>query len=326
MILFTSFRRLGSLCLIGVLIEGAAVPVHGQVTLQRREADLATRLGPGDELRIAVADVDDIPDRPIRIDSAGQVDLPLVGTIQAAGLTPEQLRQALQARYTKYVTNPQVTVNVTTYESRPVSVLGAVARPGIYQMNSPKRLTDVLALAGGPSPDAGSTVIITRQSTRGDLVSPGLQTEHSTTSNTLRIPLDGLISATRPDHDILIDPDDVVTLPKGDVVYVLGNVHRAGGFSLASHPSLTVIQAVTLAEGFSSNAAASRARILRRVEPGTPAKEIKVDADRILQGKDPDQPLLANDILYIPNSALKAVSKRALEAAIGVTTAAVIYR
>lgn len=277
-------------------------------------------------MRIAVADVDDIPDRPIRIDPAGQIDLPLIGTLQAAGLTPEQLRQALQARFAKYVTNPQVTVNVTAYESRPVSVLGAVARPGVYQMNSPKRLTDVLSLAGGASPEAGASVIVTRENARGELNAAGLTTEKSATTSTVRIPLDELTSATRPDHNILIEPQDVITLPKAEVVYVLGNVRKAGGFSLATHPSLTVIQAVTLAEGFSSNASASHARILRRVEANAPAKEIKVDATRILEGKEPDQPLLANDILFIPNSALKAASKRAIEAAIGVTTAAVIYR
>ena len=300
--------------------------LRGQAVLQRRDADIAARLGPGDELRIAVADVDDIPDRPIRIDAAGQIDLPLIGTLQAAGLTPEQLREALQSRFAKYVATPQVTVNVTTYESRPVSVLGAVGRPGVYQINSSKRLTDVLSLAGGPSPEAGSTVVVTRQNTRGELSATGLTAEQSATANTLRVPLDELTSATRPDHNILIEPEDVITVPKADIIYVLGNVHKAGGFSLATHPSLTVIQAVTLAEGFSSNAAASHAKILRRVEANAPAREIKVDASRILEGKAPDQPLLANDILFIPNSALKAASKRAIEAAIGVTTAAVIYR
>lgn len=320
------YRQLALLGLTALLLLSSTPRARAQVALQRRDADVAARLGPGDELRIAVADVDDIPDRPIRIDPAGAIDLPLVGTLAAAGLTPEELRHALQLRFAKYVSNPQVTVNVTAYESRPVSVFGAVARPGVYQMNNQKHLADVLSLAGGASPEAGSTVVVTRQNTRGSLSAAGLTPEVSSTTSTLRIPLEELTSATRPDRNIVIEPEDVVTLPKADVIYVLGNVHKAGGFSLANHPSLTVIEAVTLAEGFSSNAAASHARILRRVEANVPPKEIKVDADRILAGKDPDQPLLANDILFIPNSALKAASKRAIEAAIGVTTAAVIYR
>ncbi|WP_419807109.1 polysaccharide biosynthesis/export family protein [Terriglobus sp.] len=321
-------KRFFALLLLFALLRLSCVAeAFGQATLQRREAPSAEySLGPGDQVRIMVADVDNLPDRPIRIDPVGQIDLPLVGTVQAAGLTPEQLRAALQTKFAKYVTDPQVTVNVAEYESRPVSVLGSVTHAGVYQMTSPKHLVDVLSLAGGTAPDAGATVVVTRQTDRGSLSVAGLQTEKSGSSSIVHISLNALTSGSRPSDNILIQPDDVITVPKAEVIYVLGNVRRAGGFSLASHPSMTVLQAVTLAEGFTPNAAASHARILRKVEENAPAKEIKVDASRILAGKEPDQPLFANDILFIPNSAWKASSKRALEAAIGVSTAAAIYR
>ena len=301
--------------------------IRGQVTLQHRDtANPEYTLGPGDQIRIAVADVDDLPDRPVRIDPVGQIDLPLIGAVQASGLTPAQLRDVLQAKFATYVASPQVTVNVAEYESRPVSVLGAVSRAGVYQMTSPKHLVDVLSLAGGTAPDAGSAVVITRQTAQGLVSVPGLNTVKSGTASSVRISLDDISAGRRPEENVLIQPGDVISVPKAEVVYVFGNVHRAGGFSLANHPSLTVLQAISLAEGFSSNASASHARILRKVEDNAAPKEIKVDADRILAGKDPDQPLFANDILFIPNSAWKASSKRALEAAIGVTTAAAIYR
>ena len=320
-------RFLQLFLVIALLCATAASEVHGQATLQRHEsANPEYTLGPGDQIRIVIADVDDIPDRPVRIDPVGQIDLPLVGAVQAAGLTPAQLREELQAKYSKYVTSPQVIVNVAEYESRPVSVVGAVVHAGVYQMTSPKHLIDVLSLAGGAAPDAGSTVVITRQAARGGLSVPGLKTERSATTSSLRLSLDAVTSGSRPEDNILIQPEDVVAVPKAEIVYVLGNVRRAGGFSMASHPNLTVLQAVSLAEGFTGNAAASHARILRKVEDNTPPKEIKVNAERILSGKDPDQPLFANDILFIPNSALKAASRRAIEAAIGVTTAAAIYR
>lgn len=316
---------------IGLYILGLclvlSVGSNAQVTLQQRVAPAGEyTLGSGDQVRIMVSDVDDIPDRAVRIDPAGEIDLPLIGQVHAGGLTPEQLRQLLRSRFSKYVTDPVVTVNVTEYESRPVSVLGAVMHAGVYQMNSPKYLVDVLSMAGGTAPDAGATVVVTRQAARGELVVAGSRPEKNSGSSTVRISLDGITSATRPSDNILIQPDDVITVPKAAIVYVLGNVRKAGGFSMASYPSMTVLQAISLAEGFSSNASASHARILRKVEENVPAKEIKVDATRILAGKDPDQPLFANDVLYIPNSAFKAASKRAVEAAIGVTTAAVIYR
>ena len=320
--------RVFALVLLFALVGIAAVAqIQGEAVLQHRETPSAEyTLGPGDQVRIVVADVEDIPDRPIRIDPVGQIDLPLVGTVQAAGLTPAQLRETLQAKFATYVTGPQVTVNVAEYESRPVSVLGSVVRAGVYQMTSPKHLVDVLSLAGGAAPDAGSEVVVTRQAARGGLSVAGLKTEQSGAFNSVHITLDDLTSASRPEENILIQPDDVITVPKASVVYVLGDVRRAGGFSMAAHPSMTVMQAVSLAEGFTGNAAASHARILRKVEANAPPKEIKVDATRILAGKDPDQPLFANDILFIPNSALKAASKRAIEAAIGISTAAAIYR
>ncbi len=317
-----------SLMILNFVLAGACCAVApGQATLRQREVSAPEyTLGPGDQIRIVVSDVDDLPDRPVRIDPAGQIDLPLVGEVQAAGLAPEQLREVLRTRFSMYVTDPLVTVNVAEYESRPVSVLGAVLRPGVYQMNSPKHLVDVLSMAGGTSPEAGAVVVVTRQSARGSLSVAGVQTEKSGATSSVRISLDGITSSTRPSDNILIQPDDVITIPKASIVYVLGNVRKAGGFSMALHPSMTVLQAITLAEGFSSNASAGHARILRKVEDNAPAKEIKVDANRILAGKDPDQPLFGNDILFIPNSALKAASKRAVEAAIGVTTAATIYR
>ena len=248
--------------------------------------------------------------------------------MHAAGLTPTQLKAQLAVQLSKYITAPRVSVNVVENASRPVSVLGAVTHAGVYQLQGPRTLAEVLSLAGGTAADAGPTVVVTRSSQWGQVQVPGLKTELNGATSSVKIPLDQLTSATNPAANILLQPNDVVSVPKAEIVYVVGNVHKAGGFSLSHHETLSVLQAISLAEGFSPDAAASRARILRRSPEGdsVPPREILVDASKILAGKAPDQPLYANDILFIPNSAFKASSKRVIEAAIGISTGVLVYR
>ncbi len=325
MVVSPTIRNL--LCAL-VLTATTGISVFPQATLLRRDEPVEYRLGAGDQLSLHVTDLDEISDKPVRIDPDGNIDLPLIGIVHAAGLTPTQLKVQLTTQLTKYITAPRVTVNVTDNASRPVSVLGAVTHAGVYQLQGPRTLVEVLSLAGGTAPDAGPTVVITRQAQWGQLQAPGLKAELNGATSSLKIPLEQLTSATNPAANITIQPNDVVSVPKAEVVYVVGNVRKAGGFTLSHHETLSVLQAISLAEGFSPDAAASHARILRRSPEGdsVPPREIKVDASKILAGKEPDQPLYANDILFIPNSAFKASSKRMIEAAIGVSTGVLVYR
>lgn len=320
--LLHSFRLL--VCISVFCLAQMAI---GQAALQRRDApEPEVQLGAGDQVLLHVSDLDENPKEALRIDPNGNLDLPLVGSTHAAGLTPTELRQELVRAYSTYIQNPQVTINVTEYQSRPVSVLGSVTHAGVYQMQGPKRLAEILSLAGGTSNDAGPNVVVTRKQKWGSVTAPGATTTMASGDSTVSIPLENITSGKVPGDNILVEPDDVIAVPRAELVYVVGNVRRAGAFSLNHHSNMTVLQAISLAEGFSPDAAASHARILRRVENEQTPQEIKVDASRILAGKAPDQPLMANDILFIPNSALKASSKRIMEAAIGITTGVLVYR
>ncbi len=314
------------LCLILTVAQVSAL--RSQVTLQRRDAAVEYRLGSGDQVGLHVADMDEIGDKTIRIDPDGNLDLPMVGIVHAAGLTPSELKAELTSKLSRYITDPQVTVNVIENASRPVSVLGSVNHAGVYQLQGPRTLAEVLSLAGGTSADAGPVVVVTRQSQWGQVKVPGAKTDLNGATSTVRIPLEQLTSATNPAANIALEPNDLVSVPKAEIVYVVGNVKKAGGFTLSHHESLSVLQAITLAEGLSPNASAEHARILRRSPEGdaVPPREIKVDASKILAGKEADQPLFANDILFIPNSAFKASSKRVIEAAIGISTGILVYR
>lgn len=305
-----------------------ALPLVSQTTLQRRvEQTPEYVLGPGDQILLHVADVEDMPQMPIRIDPNGTIDLPLVGRVQAGGLTIPQLHDELATKLGKYLNAPDITINLSGMESRPVSVVGEVANPGIHQLSSPTRLLDVLSLSGGLKPDAGPTVLVTREARWGKLQGAEVKADAATGATTETFPLDALMKLKTPEDNILMRPGDVVSVPKGELVYVVGDVKKAGGFVLSTHRTLSVMEAVSLAEGMGPDSAAGSARILRPNPNGEGDHTIiPVDVDKISKGKAPDVRLYADDILYVPHSGMKAGSRRALEAAIGITSGVLIYR
>ena len=284
-------------------------------------------LGAGDQVTIHITDLDDIPDRPIRIDPNGSIDLPLLGRVDAGGLTLEQLREQIRTRASKYVNSPQVSINLADNQSRSVSVIGSVNNPGVHPLQGPKRLIEVISMAGGTRNDAGSRVILTRQSRWGELPLTQAKEDPTGTYSTATLSLENLLAGTSPTENILIDPGDVVSIPKADVVYVLGNVKKAGGFPLSTHESMSLLQTLSLAEGMDTNAAGSKARILRPPPGGDgKVKEIPVDIPKIFKGENPDVALYANDVLYVPNSLAKSGAKRTAEAVLSVATGVLIYR
>lgn len=269
--------------------------------------------------------MDEIPDKPVRIDPDGGLDLPLVGRIEAAGLTIAEFREHLSKKLAKYINDPQVSVNLVVNRSRPVSVVGEVNSPGLHQLAGPTTLIQVISLAGGTKADAGSKVIVTREIERGPLPLRGAITDGSGKFTTATLSLDNLMASKNPADNIQIQPDDVVSIPKGDIVYVVGDVRRAGGFPLASHETMSLLQALSLAEGFGPDPGAQSSKILRSVAGSSTPREIPVDVKKIFAGKAEDVPLYAGDILFIPTSAARSGSRRAVEAILQVATGMAIY-
>lgn len=308
-----------------------ALPGWTQATLQRRvETAPAYVLGPGDQILIHVEDMENMPSGPIRIDPSGEIDLPMMGRIEAGGLTVQQLHDALVKKASKYIASPDVTINLSGMESRPVSVVGEVANPGIHQITGPTRLLDVLSLSGGLKTDAGPTVIVTREARWGSLNGSSngtTSTDKADGSTTESFPLDALLKLKSPEDNIVMRPGDVVSVPKGELIYVVGDVNRAGGFVLSTHRSMSVTEAVSLAQGLGPDSAAGSAHILRPNPNGEGDHTlIPVNVGKIFAGKAPDVPLFADDILFVPHSGFKAGSRRAIEAAIGITSGVLIYR
>jgi polysaccharide biosynthesis/export protein len=282
-------------------------------------------LGPDDQITLTVSDIDELSNKPMRIDMKGNIHLPMAGRVHAAGLTAEQLQSQIEDRLKKFVNDPDVVVSVSEYRSQPVSVLGAVNTPGVHQLEGHKTLFEVLSSAGGVRSDAGNTVTITRELKWGPIPLADAKTDSTGKYSIATVKVKEISDGKNPTENIVIEPDDVISVSKAEVVYCIGSVHRPGGFVLGESESLSALQVLALAEGFDAKAAGDRAKVLREV-PGTLQRtEIAVNLKQLMAGKGSDLPLRANDILFVPNSAAKSAAGRTAEAAIQIMTGLAIY-
>ena len=282
-------------------------------------------LGAEDQITVRVFAADDIPDRPAQIANDGTVNLPMIGEVRAAGLTVEQLQAKLVTAYSKFFKDPQVTVQVNDFRSQPVSVAGNVNTPGVIQLRGTRNLMEIIGMAGGLKPDAGDSVLITRNSSEGPIPVSGAFMDPTGKYSVAHIDIRAVMSGKNPQGNVLIKPHDVITVPRARMVYVLGNVGRPGGYVLTENETLSVSQAVAMAGGWDKMAALSSSRILR-ANGGAEREQIPADLKKIMNNKAPDLQLSPDDILYVPNSMSKAIATRGVEAAIGLGTGIAVFR
>jgi polysaccharide export outer membrane protein len=283
-------------------------------------------LGPDDQLEISGPELNDAANKPIRIEGDGDIQVPLVGRVHVAGLTVQQAEQEINKDLSKYIRDPQVVVSVAEKRSQPVSILGAVNTPGVHQVQGRKTLLEMLALAGGMRPDAGYSIRITRGLEWGCIPLPKVEPDASGRFSVAEVNLKKIMEAKNPEENIQIYPHDVISVPKAEFVYVIGDVKRSGGFVLGEKESMSVLQVLSLAEGLNTTADARHARILRPVHGTDQREELPVDVKGVLAGKKTEITLRGDDILFVPGSTGKKASLRALEAAIQTGTGLAIWR
>jgi polysaccharide biosynthesis/export protein len=284
-------------------------------------------LGPGDQIIIRAVGIEEFSDKTDTklIDMRGYVDVPIAGHVKAAGLSVQQLEDLIANQLRKYVRDPQITVTVAEFKSQPVSVVGSVLNPGVYKLTGQNTLVQVLSQAQGLAEDAGNKINVTREKAQGRIPLPGCAEDRTGQYYTATVDTKLLLDAKEPSANIVIKPNDVISVPKAEMVYVVGAVNKSGAFVLSERQSMSVLQAVSMAAGLEKTSSAGHAKIIRRGE-NNQRIEIPADLTKILAGKSPDLQLYANDILFVPNSMPKSASLKALEAAIQVGTGIAIYR
>jgi polysaccharide export outer membrane protein len=290
------------------------------------EANAAYQLGPGDEIGVWVLGIEEMADKAYRIDASGHVDLPLVGRIKVAGLTLAEFRERLVEAVAKFVKHREVTVTVREFRSQPISILGAVNKPGVVQVQGRKTLLETLSLAEGLRNDAGTRLMITRNRTCGDLPLPGAKSDDTGKYSIAEVAVGELLNGRNPAVNIPMCANDVVNVRRANTIYVIGEVRKSGGFLLPDREHVSLLEALSLAEGMTRTAAPEKAQILRASAPSSPRKGIPINIKHILAGKAPDVFLEPDDIVFLPNSRAKNAMARFAETAVMMATGVAMWR
>ena len=284
-------------------------------------------VGPDDQFAIHAIDAPEVSDKPILVGTNGDITLPLVGRVKAAGLTVEQLESELNSRLKKYLKDPQVSITVVEFRSQPVSVFGAVTQPGVIQLRGRKTLYEALSMAGGPRETAGSTITITRRRENGEIPLPGARTDPTGQFSTAELNVQEVLDGKDPAANIEIKPNDVISVSEADsnMIYVVGDVQRAGGYTLGGRQSISVLMALSLAGGLGRTAKPEKARIIRSVSGDPKPLEIAVNLKQIFNGKAEDIALRPQDVLVVPTSSHKTFTTYSVPSMLAAAAYAAIY-
>jgi polysaccharide export outer membrane protein len=290
--------------------DAPAVPA-GRVQMSSPSSSTPTEMliGPGDEGEIKAYGVPELTTH-FRVESTGDIYLPLIGKFHIAGLTADAAQTELNKKYEEggFLRNPNITIFVKEYTTQGISVLGEVNRPGIYSALNARRLYDVFLIAGGLTARAGKTVTITHAKDPDKPVVVKLES-----------------GAAANQGNIEVQPGDTVTVGRAGVVYVIGEVIRPGAFVMESTTTASLLQMLALAAGPTRAASLSHTRVLRRTtKGGLESKDI--DLKKIMQAKADDIEIQAEDIVFIPSSRSKAAMERGGSSILSMLTSLAIYR
>jgi len=254
----------------------------------------AQKIGPNDLIAISVYDAPEFT-RTVRVDAEGNIRLPMLKQlVRADGRLPDQLEVAIAAALTaeQILVDPYVTVNIVAYESRPISVVGAVRTPVTFQAIGNISLLEAITRAGGLAQDAGPEILVTHSQAGPD---------GAPISLTRRIPVKGLIDASDPELNLPLHGGEQVRVPELGKIFIVGNVKRPGAFPLQDDDETTVLKALALSEGLTPYST-KVAYIVRRDDRTGHKNEIPIELNKIMKRESPDVVLVANDILYIPDN------------------------
>ena len=278
----------------------------------RSSEDTDLPVGTGDLLEVSVFEVEELSRIRLRVPGRGVIALPLIGQIQAAGRTTAELEGEIRGRLQrKFMHDPQVSVFLQEHNSQRISVIGAVRKGGVFNLNRPLRLADALALAEGITEEADRFVYVTRRvpigavtaAAGGEAAPTSAAPRGGETTAEVMAPIDlSELADGREDLNVALRSGDVVHVPRAGSVYVGGSVERPGSFLLRG--KTTVHQAILAAGGVKDVAAWGDVRLYRKAPSGT-VEVTTYDLDAFEEGK-PVPELQRNDVVVVGKSAGKA--------------------
>jgi len=285
------------------------------------------RLLPGDQVRVSVRELTQSYPQDALIGADGSLTLPLAGRVIVAGLTVNEAQVQVAKEFKRMIHDPHVGITVLrSARVVPISVLGAVANPGMYQLSGPRTVLEAIALAGGISQDAGYRIRVSRPVEQGPLEVEGARKDESGAYTMVDIPLLELTEGLNPALNFEVGAHDVISVPRGKMVYVIGAVRRGGGFVLAERQEMSVLELLALAGGLESTAAQKRVTILRPQSGGARRSEIPVNVKDLLKREGDEIYLQSNDILLVPESGSKKAASLLARSVMGGLPTVLLWR
>jgi polysaccharide export outer membrane protein len=294
----------------GAMLAQAA-ETSAQATRNMIPASPSLPISFGDLIQVSVFDSPELSGS-LRVNSKGEVELPLGGAVNVRGLTAAEAGVAIanQLKRAGILLDPHVTVLILEYQSQGVTVTGEVRTPGVYPLLGNRTVLDMIALAGGLNENAGQVASVFHRDNPNDIRQVKLSVSVLTPS-----------SIAESNFELL--PGDTVSVSRSGVIYIIGDVGRPGGFLVEHNDRLSVLQALALAQGANQTASLGSTQLMRKTEGGR--LQYGLDLKKVLKGESPDVLLADGDILYVPVSYKKVYSLRALEAMISVGSGIAIY-
>lgn len=265
------------------------VAILAPAALRAQNVSGEYRVGPRDLLEIKVMEIPEL-NVERRVSDAGTISLPMVGDFPVSGLTAAEVRSGLGTLLkSKYVNRADVSVVIKEFGNKPISILGAVQRPGALNISGRWFLLQAISAAGGLTEAAGRKIYILRKGEKG-------------LSETVEVPTDDLLRGATQTWDIPIYPGDVVNVPARSTVriFCIGEVKTPGAIELSADDRITLLSVLSKAGGLTDKAS-KKIRIKRRDASGRDVEYVS-DYKRILAGKDPDPVLKGDDVVVVKES------------------------
>lgn len=249
-------------------------------------------LQPFDEVEIRVYNMPELS-QVTRIRPDGRILLLLVNEVQAAGLTPAGLKQALTEEYSKHVRAPEVAVIVRSFSNRGVFVGGEVNSPGLIPLTEPLSVAGAVIKAGGLKETAQASQVVVLRKTDGEK------------QLTIEVNVDEILNRGRP--DVPLEPADVIFVPKSTInVYVGGEVAQPG--LVTFNGRLSLLSATVKAGGAKSTGRLDNVILLRDAGGGQPSLQ-RINLSAVLASKQADIPLKPFDVVFVPKTRIAKVNQ-----------------
>jgi len=278
--------KIASIVLLGIMLGVGVFPAQPVQDNFVKEY----KIGRKDLLQIKVPDVAELANLEIRVSEDGTINAPYIGNLKIQGMTKDEVEKKIADILSeKYVRNPQVTVFIKEYQSQQISVIGAVNKPGMYEIVGRQNLLQILSKAGGLTETASDVILIIREGKDG-------------TSTSLKIDLEDLMVNGNPKLNIPVQANDVINIPvdRPIIIYVYGAVKNPGALQTKPSQKITLLKAIAQAGGLGDSAKSTVS--VKRMNKQGKEELIKVNLKDIIKGKIPDVVLMEGDVVIVEES------------------------